>query len=177
MKKNIIKLLTLWLLGFGIQSLAITEAKAQEINYKLASLYVYNFAKYIEWPASSPQSEFVIGILGNSAVLSELQSVAQQKKINGKTVVVKRISNAEEAASCQIVFISAKESNEAKTITDKGAPVLVISEKPGMAKKGSMINLFVDDEDDRTKFEINKAMIEKHKLKVAGELLKLGIVV
>jgi hypothetical protein len=176
-KRFVLKVLILLVVGIGTQGVMAGRAYAQEINYKLASLYVYNFAKYIEWPVSAPQSDFVIGIIGNSGVLAELQTVAQQKKINGKSVVVRKISSADEAAECHIVFVSSKESNEAKLITDKGSPVLVISEKPGMAKKGSMINLFVDDNDDRTKFEINKSMLEKHKLKVSGELLKLGIIV
>ena len=57
----------------------------------------------------------------------------------------------------------------------QNAPLLIVTEEEGLAKKGSCINIVIDDE--RLKLEINKDNIEKRNLKVASEFLGLGTIV
>lgn len=170
--KIIILLAALWL-GCGMG-----KARAQDVDYKAYTLFVYNFVKYIEWPENTAKSEFVIGVMGDSPVLTELQSLAKTKKAKGKTIVVKKISTIDEAPECQMVYVAPSKSSLLKSLNEKikGKPVLVVGEREGLAEKGAALS-FVTLEDDVLKFDINKQTIEQHSLKIPGSLIALGIVV
>ena len=56
----------------------------------------------------------------------------------------------------------------------KTKPILIVGEREGLANKGAGIS-FVTLDDDTLKFDINKKEIEHHGLKVASQLIQLGI--
>jgi hypothetical protein len=152
----------------------VLKATAQ-VNYKIHSLFMYKFTQYIEWPSNS--GDFVIGVVGNSPITSELEAIAATKKVDTRNIVVKKMSASSDFSGCQMVFISEGQSSNITTIATKlqGKPVLLVSESPGAAKKGSGINFVIVD--DKMKFELNKGAVEKQGLKVSGDLTKLAIVV
>ncbi|MDQ3112010.1 MAG: YfiR family protein, partial [Bacteroidota bacterium] len=55
----------------------------------------------------------------------------------------------------------------------KGKATLLVTEQPGLAKKGSAINFVVVE--NRQKFELNQNNAEKNNLKVSSSLLALAI--
>lgn len=154
------------------------HAVAQDVNYKAYTLFVYNFMKYIEWPENDSKADFTIGILGNTPVEKELENLAKLKKAKGRTIVVKKLETPEDAAGCQLVYVSASKSNTIKNVQDKikGKPVLVVGEREGLAHKGAALS-FVTLEDDVLKFDINKSVIEQHSLKISSSLVALGLVI
>ncbi len=87
------------------------------------------------------------------------------------------MSASADLSACQMVFVSEGQSANLSTISGKlqGKPILLVSESPGAAKKGSGINFIIVD--DKMKFELNKGAVEKQGLKVSGDLTKLAIVV
>ncbi|SFC00659.1 protein of unknown function [Flexibacter flexilis DSM 6793] len=163
--------------------LASGKAQAQKVDYKIASLFIYNFAQYIQWPANeASREEFVIGVVGNSpAAISEFKkAVVNRKTSKGQSVKVIALKSNYEALDCHIVFVPSGESSkiaELKGIIDQ-KPILLVSEKMGLAKKGSHINFFIDDDDDfKTKFELNKSAITQHGLRVSSELTAFAVVI
>jgi hypothetical protein len=149
----------------------------QTLNYKMESLYVYNFTKYIDWPANDNSTEFVIGVYGNSPLTEELNRSVAGKHVGFRTISVKVFKTLDEAMKCQILFIPTSESGNLKKMTDelKGKPILVVCEKEGLCRKGAGISIFLDDDDDyKTKFEMNKNSIENNGLVVSKMLLRLA---
>src|SRR4051812_41203965 len=121
-------------------------ASAQNINYKLASLYVYNFTKYIDWPVKDKTDFFVIGVYGETPAFDEFKKMATTKKeVSGQKIVVEKLSVIKELEGCEIIYIPASQSAKIKEIKEtlKGHSILIITEKPGMAHKGAGINLFL----------------------------------
>ena len=51
---------------------ACLTAKAQDEKFK--ALFMYNFTKYIEWPQSKQTGDFVIGVVGGSPIIDELNA-------------------------------------------------------------------------------------------------------
>jgi hypothetical protein len=151
--------------------------QAQEVNYKIHAMFMYHFTKYIDWPENKKSGDFVIGVYGNSDIIKELEATAISKKAGGQQIVIKKLNSASEASQCHIIFISSSHSGEMDAIQQSigSKPVLMVSEKAGLAKKGSGINFIIAD--DKLRFEINKSNIEGKTLKVSGDLLKLGIIV
>lgn len=139
------------------------------------AMFIYHFTKYINWPEAEGNTEFVIGIIGQTPLKEELQQIIKSKSINNKKVQVRQIQeNSDDLKTCQIVFVPENESKAIKSVvtqTEK-SPTLVITEKSGMIQKGASINFLVLNE--KLRFEISKTHIIAHNLKVSNELLKLA---
>jgi len=146
-----------------------------QVNYKVHSLFIYKFTQYVEWPTTT--GDFIIGVVGNSPIISELEAVAANKKAGTRTIILKKLSADADFSSCNMLFISEESSKKFKDIMLKTSskPILIITEKDGLGKKGSCVNFIIVDE--RIKFEINKAAIESQGLKISNDILKLAIVV
>jgi hypothetical protein len=158
-------------------TLFLFKLYAQDVNYKVHAMFMYHFTKYVEWPDNKKSGDFVIGVYGNSEIIKELESVASTKKAGTQTIVVKKIANEADAALCHIVYVSQGQSGSLETIIKAigSKPVLLVTEKSGLSKKGACINFVIVD--DKLRFEINKSAIESRNLKISSDLLKLGILV
>ena len=154
---------------------SLTEASAQK--EKFHSLFIYNFSKYVKWPDGQDKGDFVIGVIGSSNMVKTLQAMAGTKKVNGNDIVVKQIKDASEAKGCKIVYVAESASSQIGHVLSSTVQnsVLIVSDKPGLAKKGSVIN-FVE-EDGKIKFELNQKVAESRGLKVSGSLTSLAILV
>ena len=160
----------------SILFLLVIFASAQKSNM-FKALFIYNFAKNVEWPASYNKHEFVIGIYGNSGIIEELNKISRKKKVNNKIIIVKKINSIASISKLNILYIPASKSPQISEIFAKARnkPILIITDKPGLAKKGSCIN-FIRIKGD-LKFEINKLNIRKKVLKIDNSLLRLGILI
>jgi len=161
------------ILNLGI--FCLMNANAQ--NEKFKALFMYNFTKYIEWPAGERQGDFVIGVLGNSPLIKELETIAGKQKVGLQNIVVKTFSSVDEINSCHILYIPQGKSNQITLILSKlsGKSTLLITDKEGLALQGSGINFISDG--DKLKYEVNRVNIEKKGLTVSNALLALGIVI
>ena len=151
----------------------VANGFAQTADYKFHSVFIYNFTKYIQWPTEQQNGEFVIAVVGNSPVFDELNKITANKTVGTQKIVVKKFTSARELDNCQIVFVPGAGNFEAVQEKLKGKAVLMITEKPGMAKKGSGINFVMQD--NKWKFELNEVMTQHAGLKVSKELAKLAI--
>jgi hypothetical protein len=154
------------------------SASAQKLNYEVVSAYVYNFTRLIEWPHDNNTSnDFIIGVYGQSDVTPMLNKYISSKHVGSRNIVVKVVNTAEEIGICSIVFLPSNQSSKIKQLAEqvKGKPVLIISEKEGMSKKGASITIFLDeDDDDKTKFDISKSTITSCGLIISNNLLRLA---
>ena len=157
--------------------LLVTRVSAQKLNYELVSMYVYNFTKYIEWPKDKNNSDFVVGVYGETPAMAMLMKYVSAKHVGQRTIVVKKVSTSAELGNCSIVFLSGSESSKIKQFSDelKGKPVLIVCEKYGLSKKGAGISIYLDEDDDnKTKFEMSKTIINASGLVISTTLLRLA---
>lgn len=146
-------------------------------NAKIKAIFIYNFTKYIEWPSSSKQGDFVIGVFGKTNITAELEKMALLKKAGNQTIVIKQIQSVNDIANCQMLFIAADKSSQIGNVMSKikNTSVLIVSEDPGMAKKGSAINFVPAG--NKISFELNRNAAERHELNVSSSLNQLAILV
>jgi hypothetical protein len=155
-----------------------TLASHAQTDYRFHSIFIYNFTKYIQWPAGQQSGDFVIGVLGNGAnIVEELTKITANKTVGTQKIVVKKFKSAAEAGTCHILFIPSSGSHNFDDVQNmlKGKPTLVITEKSGLAQKGSGINFILQD--NKWKFELNEAATQASGLKVSRELTQLAIAV
>ena len=148
-----------------------------DTNAKMKALYVYNFTKYIDWPESYKQGNFIIGLLGETSIKQELDKVALTRKAVNQTIEVKQFASVDQIDNCHMLYVSKEKSGEfnAAVQKTKDKSTLVITEENGFAQKGAGISFIVVE--SRQKFELSKLNIEKRDLKVGSQLISLAIVV
>jgi hypothetical protein len=145
-------------------------------EYALKAGVLYHIIEYVEWPggsASNNASSIQIGLLGQIPFAEALE-VLDGKTIQGRKLVVKRISDSKEAAQCQVVFIGASEKPRISEITSelKNRPILTVGDFDGFAEKGGMVNLVAGP--NRIVMEINREVASQARLSLSSQLLKLA---
>ena len=163
------------ILVFILFSLLATLSYAQ--NYKLHSVFVYSFTRYVQWPDAYNKGDFEILVMGDSPILDELRAMAQSKKVGDRTIKVTKISSPGEIRKCNILFIPAAKSAQITDILTKVnmQPILVLTEEAGLAAKGSDINFVVKD--GKPAIELNQNTVNKKNLRVSNELSRLAILI
>ena len=160
--------------GFDYQHTALCAQGARE--YELKAAYLYNFAKFVEWPAGTFPDDgapIVVAVVGDDPFRGSLDSVGG-KSANGRQVVVRRMNVGQDLRFCQVLFVSSSEKRRLAQIVAsiQGASVLTVGEMEGFATSGGMIRLTM--EDDKVRFEINAGAARRARLKVSSKLLSLA---
>jgi hypothetical protein len=145
-------------------------------EYHVKAVFLYNFAKFVEWPADSPAGPMCIGIIGDDPLGPELEQIVNGKTVNGRGFTVKRLK-AETARTCQIVFVALSEKKRFKNILGllKGAEVLTVGESLGFCESGGVINFEIVD--SKVHFEVNLDAAERARLKLSSKLIGLAKIV
>jgi hypothetical protein len=156
--------------------LSFLTSQAQN-NYKLHSLFIFSFTRYVQWPDTHNQGDFEIVVLGDSPLIEELKVMAQAKKVGDRAIKVSKINSITELKKCNILFVPAAKSPQIADVIGKVStqPILIVTEESGLAAKGSNIN-FVQRE-GKLAFELNQTSINKQNLKVSNELSRLAILI
>lgn len=156
-------------------TLCFNTAFAQ--NYKLHSVFIYSFTRYIQWPEAYAQGDFEILVLGDCPILEELKTMAQTKKVGDRKIKVEKINSPGEIKKCNILYVPAAKSAALSQIITKIAAqsILIITEEPGLGAKGSNINFIIKD--GKLAFELNQTSVGKQNLRVSNELSRLAILI
>jgi hypothetical protein len=152
------------------------HAQTHPTEFQVKAAYVYNFGKFIKWPAeaSSAASPFEICVLGKDSFAAVLDTTVSGESIDRRSIAVKRISNLQEAAACNILFIGSSEESRLKAIlaATQHLNVLTVSDIPHFAERGGVIG-FVRQE-EKIRFEVNLGAAEQSHLALSSELLKVA---
>lgn len=167
-------LAVVWVL-VGASCLHAQQANTRE--YEVKAAYLYNFGKFVEWPAkvTATSDIFSICVLGEDPFGAAFDATISGESINGKKVVVKRITKPLDAVSCRILFISSSEESRLKEIlaTLDDTSVLTVSDISQFTRRGGMIRFVM--EANRVRFEVNLTTAEHAGLTLSSQLLKVAI--
>ncbi len=147
-----------------------SQTQAQTAKFK--ALFIYNFAMNGDWPASD---QMVITVLGDSEMITELESIAKVKKVGNRTMVIKSASSVKDIEDSQIIYVGSSKCSLMPIVASyqKNNPVLLIADKGGMCGQGAGIAF--TSVDGKLRFEINEGNIEAHKIKISQKVVSLGI--
>jgi hypothetical protein len=126
---------------------------------------------------AAQDKSFPICVLGQDPFGPTLDSTLAGEALDGKPVVVRRISRAQDVGDCRILFISSAEESHLKQILValEKTDVLTVSDMPDFSRQGGMIQFVL--EAGKVRFEINLASAEAAKLIVSADLLKVAATV
>jgi YfiR/HmsC-like len=155
---------------------AQTPARAATVpEYQIKAVFLFNFAQFVEWPASAfPDSggPLVIGVLGEDPFGSYLDETVRGETAHGRPIDVRRLDRLDEITGCHILFISRGELHRLDEIrsTLRGRSVLTVSDAEGFASRGGMIR-FVTDR-NRIRLRINLEAARAAHLTLSSKLLR-----
>ncbi len=150
---------------------------AQMANAQLAqfkALYIYNFAKNTGWPESDHDKEFIITVIADNELASELDKLSKTRKVGTRSVVVKQAATAAAAETSQIIFLGSSKSAQIGTLvaTNNGKKTLLVSDKQGQCSSGASICF--KPVDGKLQYEISNNNIKKAGLTIATKIVQLG---
>ncbi len=169
------------ILCFAMSPALVIRAQqpARPSEYQVKAAYLFNFGRFVKWPdnAGGKADSFTVCILGHDPFGPMLDSTIAGETLDGKPLVARRITTAQEAGDCRIVFISMAEENHLKDILPllDQPGVLTVSDIPSFSRRGGMIQFVL--EGDKIRFEINLTTAETAKLTLSSELLKVATTV
>jgi hypothetical protein len=154
---------------------------AQPVSeYQMKAAYVYNLAKFVEWPqeafknASDPITACV---LGESPIFETLNEAVNGERIDDRKLIVRQVSDVQEASTCHILFVGSRGRKHAQSILEelKTTGILTVGETAGFASEGGVVNFRLDV--NKVRIEINLKAAEQQRLRISPKLLSLAEIV
>ena len=167
-----------WLMFLAAVLLAATARAAPE--YSIKAGYILLFTRYVEWPASAfatPTAPIVVCVLGADPFGSVLDETLAGQLSHKRPLSVRRVSNADAAEQCHVVFIGTPPPASKQTSqwldTLASHPVLTISETPDALQQGAMLS-FVSEVvggQARIRFEASLPPMHRAGLTASSQML------
>ena len=111
-----------------------------------------------------------------SAYLSAALDSLEGKTIKGGEVRIRRITTAEKARSCHIVFIGSRGQGVEQVLASlEGSSALTVGESEGFANRGGVVGFL--ERGNRIHFAINVDAAARARLKLSAKLVHLAEVV
>jgi hypothetical protein len=145
---------------------------------QLKAAFVFNFGKFVEWPehALAGKTTLIICIVASDEIAHALGALVAGKTVNGRDVNVLALRPADNAMSCQILFIGRKAGKETKALLDGAREaVLTVGEEDSFAGQGGILNLL--NENNKIRFQVNQEAAARAGLKISSKLLALAQIV
>jgi hypothetical protein len=142
---------------------------------KAQSLFIYNFSRLIEWPASARSGTFVIGILGSAGEIgTELTTYMKGKKVGTQDIQVRVFKTVAEIQGCHILFVPFSRTKLLSEVIPSlsGKYTLIITEKSGALNEGAAINFMILE--DKMKFEIKSDNATRYGIKFSAKLQEMA---
>jgi hypothetical protein len=147
-------------------------------EYEVEAAYLSNFGRFVDWPVKPAGADpFSVCVLGQDPFGPLLDNALRGEAIGGVPMAAKRLSAADDASACRILFISsAKEPQLPAILTSLGTSnVLTVSDMPSFTRRGGMIQFVLDG--NRVRFEINLNAAQHAGLSLSSQLLKVAVAI
>lgn len=154
-------------------------AGAGELETKIKTAYIYNFTKFIDWPADEGKSAadpFSICVIGSDPIRTTLGELTN-REAKGRPIRIVRIKELSALSSCHLLYISRSEESQLALILQRlqGTQVVTVSDIHQFTQRGGMIS-FVTDK-DRVRVHINQRTAREVGVKLSAKLLEIARVV
>jgi hypothetical protein len=161
--------------------LATPPALAQEggaLERAIKATYLYKFAPFVEWPKTafgSPDSPFVICVLGANPFGGELDEAVAGQRLFGRPIAVQRLSAVAAKSGCQILFAGASPTQPvaAALAAVRGTPVLTVTDSEDNEGVRGIVNFVIAD--NHVRFQIDDATAAANGLVISSKLLSLAV--
>ena len=166
--------------GFGVLACAVfliltSLAAEPALEYEVKAAFLLNFTKFVEWTPTAfadSDSPIAICIVGKDPFGRTLDELVQGEAVNGRRVIVRRLSQIPSPQTCQVVYVEGPYKEFSKTLNGLGRGVLTVGEEESFVRNGGIIAFVI--ENHRVRFDINQTAAETAGLKLSSKLLSVA---
>jgi hypothetical protein len=174
MKKGLLTAL-LAILSMSLHTYAREELSEEQVK----AAFIFNFAKFVEWPTHSFEEEnssVNLCIAGQDKVEVALK-LLEQREVQSRVLKIIALNddiNQIKAKGCHILFIARSEKNrQAQWLSVvEQQPVLTVADNLDLVKQGGMISLYLEAQ--RVQFVVNQSITQNNGLKLSARMLQLA---
>ncbi|NQS71266.1 MAG: YfiR family protein [Desulfobulbaceae bacterium] len=179
--KRLWPVLILFLLVAGTIGLSCSAVRAHqietlELEYKLKAAFLYNFARFIEWPkVNDPSFPFIFCVLGKDPFGAALSGL-QERSIDDQAIKLHYAAGISTGLDqCQMLFVSKSEKQNMHQVVrfTKGKPIVTVSDIEGFASADGMFEFIITE--GKLSFIINNSKAQACGLRVSSSLLNLAL--
>jgi hypothetical protein len=165
----------------GFLSLFVVNVQAQPQpphEYDVKAAFLYNFIKYVEWPAdafASDTSAIILGVVGSDPWDGKLRDNLRGRTVSGRRIVFRHFPDLPSVRKCHVLFFAADAAGADPTdleaaLTTKSC--LTVGETEGFITRGGMIGFVVNNR--KLRFEVNLRAATCAGVKISSKLLHLA---
>jgi hypothetical protein len=154
------------------QSPAAPQAASEQA---LKAVLLFKLPLFVYEPPLERAPSPLLCQLGRSGLEDALAQL-QRSTTDGRTVSVRYLDDAVQAAPCDMVFIGSSERHRLDTILPQLArrPQVTVSDIEGFARSGGMVELVVRTEGTGIDIVINRRVAHERGVSFAAQLLRLA---
>jgi hypothetical protein len=141
----------------------------------LKAAYIYNFARFTEWPDDPRTAQpLTICVLGDAAVGDALERVVKGRQLAGRTIIVSRVAAAQPKLACHVLYVSGTLAADLGLVVAgvQDAPVLTIGDAVDFTRAGGIAQFFFDR--GQLHFNISRRAVKRARLQINARLLALA---
>jgi hypothetical protein len=149
-------------------------AQGTALEQEVKATFLYKFGNYIDWPEGTferADEPLTIGVIGAAEVAADLQQIARDKTIQGRTIIVRTFQPSEPLDEAQILFIGQSEQGNLDAVlsSTRGKPIVTVTEVADRAPGGGIINFVIDQ--NKVRFDIALDNADRSNIKISARLL------
>ena len=150
------------------------KVRSQSREADVKAVFLFNFAKYVDWPAVKPGSTAPLKLCvpADPQFLATLREAVQDEVIGGRPLVATGLDGLDAARDCDIIYVGNASTADANAWVSavRGRETLTVGD--GELVDGLVI-AFVRDQ-DRVRFDINRRAAARQKITISSRLLGLA---
>lgn len=145
-------------------------------EYQVKAAFIYNFAKFVEWPAGvlgAKDLPLTVCLVGRDPFGTAWAGI-EGRQVQGHPLQVKRGVVPGEAGGCHVLFIADSEERRVPALlTAVGSlPVLTVSDMEAFAEAGGAVGLVVAE--GRLQFDTSLTALQRAGIRASSQVLKLA---
>ena len=140
--------------------------------------FLLNFAKFVEWPPDVLTADApLVMCVADSSVADAVSGALKNRPAAARPISMKPVTPSSIAPDCGVVYVADLDARQMTSVltTLRGRSVLSVSNAEDFAKRGGMIELFLDG--GHMRFAVNPQAAERSRLRVSSQLLSLARIV
>ena len=157
--------------------ISVTAAAQDVTEPALKAAFIFNFAKFTEWPAEvmTTGEPLVLCVLGDAAIGEALERAVKSRTVLGRRMDVSQApSNGPPREGCHILYVSGVTASQAAKLVAglRDAPVLTISDADGFTQVGGITQFFFAH--GQLRFNVHLESAKRARLRISSRLLALA---
>lgn len=150
------------------------EQRTSTAEDDIKAAFLFNFTKFVEWPATDRSRPFRICTVAEPAFGTAVDRTITGETAGGRPIEHVTPPTPAAARTCHILFVGRRETDrlERWLAAVRGAPMLLVGESRAAWDRGAHINFVVDE--NRVKFDVNPDAASRAGLTVSSKLLRVA---